>query len=896
MFSRGLSSPRACTAPAVTGVPLDGSISQYLISGQTLNTIFPVDPAQFTVTNGSITYEADTDTSVLIYTRPLAATGHASELPVNPLTADGYIFAVGGDAGFGMHTSCGYFTVRLQPPTCSRAGTCSGHGSCAADGVSCVCDVGYTGPACGQCALGFTPAGVSGSWCALSPLEVAGNVAVKVTLRLLLNFSVAGDPETATRSGFEIALVGDIARALGVSPSRFNVTGLRSGSIVADVVVLPPAASTVGAPAASTDASLSAPALAQQLATMAADPSSALYASSSQVSRTLDAATPLVFDAFAAMPGVYPFTIPLGGGLALSWRIQGASIAQQLSYNGQNGPVWISAGIGPSWSMIGGDVMAYEPGKLAGTQVNQWMMVSRASSGVYPLPPAALLISGVSVTQGAGGAVSVEWTRPLSAGAYGGAMDIPPSGPVTMMWGIGAFGQTTMGRHTNTDAGSVVVDLSTGAYSATGAPNKQLWIAHGAIQFAAWGLLAPIGVLIARYGRLTAAPAGVDKPVWFYVHLSLQGSAALLSIVGFAIARSMVLPGAHFRGAHQILGLAVFILGLLQPAAALFRPYRQALKGELSCQRRAWEIAHRTGGYVLTVAGIVSVFLGLARFGAAPVLSAAYGTFVAALVCFGIWQEVARHWWAPAVPATGKAARPVELPTATPTASAASAPCKPASKEPAAAGSGSPIAWITPSPTVDGAQMQGSAVTDAKSPANTPSHTGTPLSQHSHAAAPSPQPQPLPRPSVIVVPDQRNRPLPPAPGKTGRALPPVRRSSGVEPLAMPPRGAVPLSTLSLPPSRMPVKSADLDPGVPASGGGSSARKDAGVASSAREAEARGSSHPAALHPPGATVEMTHLRVASRLPPISPTSPNRETDGGLGLDSSEPQAWKPSARR
>jgi hypothetical protein len=117
-------------------------------------------------------------------------------------------------------------------------------------------------------------------------------------------------------------------------------------------------------------------------------------------------------------------------------------------------------------------VIAFEPGKPPGAQVNQWMMVSKINSGMNSLPPDALQLSqaAIAVTPGTGGAVTVEWTRPLAAGAYDGALPMSIGGQVTVLWAIGAARQATMGRHTNSDAGSVTVDLSTGAFSATLVP------------------------------------------------------------------------------------------------------------------------------------------------------------------------------------------------------------------------------------------------------------------------------------------------------------------------------------------------------------------------------------------------------------------------------------------
>jgi len=648
MFTRGAADPRACSAPAVTGIQADGSTAQLLVPSEDMGAMVPVDAGQSTLRDSSIFYDPGSGTSTLAFTRPLAASGHASELPVNPRQNDGYVYAVGSSPDFGMHDSCGYFELRLSPPTCSRTGTCSGHGSCDAEGVACVCDVGYTGSSCNRCAVGFSNAGASGSWCTVAPLQAAGSVGVKVTLRLLLNFTDAGAAGSPARAAFVAALKGDIAKALDVNAARLNVTALRPGSILVDLVILPPTLDP--AQMATASSSLSAPALAQRLASLVESPFSALYGSSAAVTSALDPGTAPVFESYSAAPSRYTFAVPLGGGLTLSWRLQEASIAQQLAYDGRNGPVWISAGINSSPSMVGGDVIAFEPGKPPGAQVNQWMMVSKINSGVNSLPPEALQLSAVAVTPGTGGAVTVEWTRPLAAGSYEGALPMSIGGQVTVLWAIGAAGQMTMGRHTRLDAGSVTVDLSTGAFSATLAPNKQLQMAHGVIQFLAWGLCAPVGAVVARYGRdMPFAPTGA-RPFWVTAHVALQSCAAILSALGSIIAVAMVLPGTHFRSAHQVIGILLSVSALGQAVMGVLRPFRKSANEMPSRRRRVWELVHRVCGFVLVVAGVVSVFLGLARYGAASAVSAAYGTFAVCLVGYVAWREAWSRWWRPSAP------------------------------------------------------------------------------------------------------------------------------------------------------------------------------------------------------------------------------------------------------
>jgi hypothetical protein len=71
---------------------------------------------------------------------------------------------------------------------------------------------------------------------------------------------------------------------------------------------------------------------------------------------------------------------------------------------------------------------------------------------------------------------------------------------------------------------------------------------------------------------LAVGPSG-SLPVWFQAHRIIQSTGLIVSIIAFIIALSMVPKGSHFTKLHHKLGLAVMILGILQPMNALIRPH-----------------------------------------------------------------------------------------------------------------------------------------------------------------------------------------------------------------------------------------------------------------------------------------------------------------------------------
>lgn len=663
MINRGVNG--GCSAPAAIGLPgsssgaASASVWQSILGGKSVPAITQVPAGSYTLNSTRSWYDGIAGMSYTAFKRPLAATGHTSELAINATAASGWIWAVGSGPTFGYHASSGYSSLTLSPPPCSRSTTCSGRGTCVASASgsseSCVCDVGYTGPACSSCALGFAPAGgVAGAACAPESSAAADDVAVAVTIRLTIPYSNAGASGSQQRSLFVSALQSDIAGALGVPPSRVNITNLQAGSVIATFALLPPPASNGGAtpspsPAAAASpspAQLSAAALAVRFAALFADSSSALF--SGNLTSSIDTTTPPTFAPFGTSnsASAYAMSVALRSDLTLSWTTSGSGIRMQLAYSGGSG-AWFAFGINDKAGMVGGDVILYQPGAAAGSQTQQYTITAESAAGVQRVASSAQPLSGVVTGRSSSGAVTVEWSRPLAAGTYAGARAIPASGSVPVLWAVGSSGQTTLARHAATGAGTSSLDFATGSLSSSAAASMR--VAHGIMMTLAWGVLAPVGVMLARYAK--AAPSKpCGKPLWFQSHRIVQSCAVLLSLIGFGIAIAMVQQAgsAHFGSAHGALGLAVVLLGALQPINAVFRPHPPKLGEARSATRLAWEIIHRIGGYGAVVGGAVAIFLGLARAGAAAGLSAAYGVLLGLLIAAALYREVLRRRAVPA--------------------------------------------------------------------------------------------------------------------------------------------------------------------------------------------------------------------------------------------------------
>eukprot|EP00892_Ulva_mutabilis_P010891 jgi/Ulvmu1/8174/UM040_0071.1 len=126
---------------------------------------------------------------------------------------------------------------------------------------------------------------------------------------------------------------------------------------------------------------------------------------------------------------------------------------------------------------------------------------------------------------------------------------------------------------------------------------------HAILMILGWGLLLPLGVMLANTLRTLG-------PIWFQLH-------RLIQVIGLAIATGgVILALVKFDSLeddhkHRRLGLTVMILGWLQPLNALIRPHPPKDDERKSALRWGWEILHKGVGYLTLILAIVTIFWGL---------------------------------------------------------------------------------------------------------------------------------------------------------------------------------------------------------------------------------------------------------------------------------------------
>ncbi len=145
---------------------------------------------------------------------------------------------------------------------------------------------------------------------------------------------------------------------------------------------------------------------------------------------------------------------------------------------------------------------------------------------------------------------------------------------------------------------------------------------HGRSMILAWGVLAPLAVLVARFGKVLPSqdwPNELDSRLWWRSHWIGQSLVFLLAIAGFGL----VFGGTERMDVHMTLGYAVLLLLIAQMGLGIFRgtkggPTAQSGDGSLRGDhydmtpwRIMFEWTHKTIGYSVLALAAFTILSGL---------------------------------------------------------------------------------------------------------------------------------------------------------------------------------------------------------------------------------------------------------------------------------------------
>ncbi len=290
--------------------------------------------------------------------------------------------------------------------------------------------------------------------------------------------------------------------------------------------------------------------------------------------------------------------------------------------------VWLGAGVSEDGLMVGSIGIMGSP--LIG--VNKYDMRTQELAGVRISGDQTLI--NTTFTQDDAGS-RMEYTQLL----VDGIQEVPSEGNVIFIWGIGYT--NVLGIHSLWGSKEVslkpcqqFIDSGEGAGS-SGKLDKGTLLAHGIVGTVAFGALMPLGILSSSFRGYFDYEI-CSRKTWYLLHIILMTSSASLTIVTFALAivaknRS---KGTHFKRAHEIVGLMLFIVVFIQILFAFFRPNKEPKydeadsdedydeekdkegeKGEKrSTLRKIWEVGHKMMGFAIVLIGSYSIKSGLNLF------------------------------------------------------------------------------------------------------------------------------------------------------------------------------------------------------------------------------------------------------------------------------------------
>ncbi|KAK2394286.1 cytochrome b561 and DOMON domain-containing protein [Trifolium repens] len=124
---------------------------------------------------------------------------------------------------------------------------------------------------------------------------------------------------------------------------------------------------------------------------------------------------------------------------------------------------------------------------------------------------------------------------------------------------------------------------------------------HGVLNAVSWGVLMPLGAVIARYLKVFKSA----DPAWFYLHVTCQTAAYIVGVAGWGTGLKL---GSDSVGVtystHRALGITLFCLGTLQVFALLLRPNKDHKI------RIYWNLYHWGIGYATIIISIINIFKG----------------------------------------------------------------------------------------------------------------------------------------------------------------------------------------------------------------------------------------------------------------------------------------------
>ncbi|XP_058199787.1 cytochrome b561 and DOMON domain-containing protein At3g07570-like isoform X2 [Rhododendron vialii] len=177
---------------------------------------------------------------------------------------------------------------------------------------------------------------------------------------------------------------------------------------------------------------------------------------------------------------------------------------------------------------------------------------------------------------------------------------------------------------------TTTMNYLTGQTQTVKAPYSNLKKNHGILNMLGWGILLPIGAIVARHCKEW-------DPIWFYSHISIQSLGFILGLAGISCGFVLEHKLSAIVSHHKGIGIFILILGCLQMMAILARP------DKASKRRKYWNWYHHNVGRLMIFFAVVNVFYGIHLGLAGRGWDVGYGIVLVGLFIIAAVLEV-RMW------------------------------------------------------------------------------------------------------------------------------------------------------------------------------------------------------------------------------------------------------------
>ncbi|XP_006655123.1 cytochrome b561 and DOMON domain-containing protein At3g61750-like [Oryza brachyantha] len=278
---------------------------------------------------------------------------------------------------------------------------------------------------------------------------------------------------------------------------------------------------------------------------------------------------------------------------------------------------WVGIGFSNDGKMVGSSAMVGWIDNQGRAYIKQYYLSSQASSGVKvdegKLPTTD--VHSAAVLYGDNIYLAFQLKSPLHIARQSVILALSKVSP----------NKFHLAEHD--DKTTLSFDFSSGDSVSTYYYPYRLKRNHGAFAILGWGVLVPLGAIVARYLRH-------KDPLWYYLHVLLQFMGYIIGLAG-AVSGIALYNRTHSNfTTHKSLGFSVLALGSLQVIAFFIHPDKD------SQVRKCWNQCHHWLGRLCIFLAAINTVLGIESSDTNISWKVGYGAVISVLLISATCLEI----------------------------------------------------------------------------------------------------------------------------------------------------------------------------------------------------------------------------------------------------------------